>query len=89
MICTDETEAPGIEAAPALGGFEVGWIVALLVPGVLSETAIVLRSWMPRCGLGINRSYLARPDATVKVLTVLSKGSAYPSGLVCTYRITR
>jgi len=73
MICTDETEAPGMEAAPAFGRVE----------------AVALRSWMPRRGLArINRSY-PQLDATVRVLTVLSKGSAYPSRPVCTYKITQ
>ena len=88
MICTDETEAPGIEMVPALCGIEVSRIAVHPAPGVLSETAVALRSWMPRRGLGISRSY-PRPNATVKVLTVLSKSSGYLSRLVCTYKITR
>ena len=88
MICTDETEAPGIEVVPALCGIEVGRIAVHPAPGVLSETAVALRSWMPRRGLGISRSY-PRPNAMVEVLTVLSKSSGYLSRLVCTYKITR
>jgi len=77
MMCTDETGAPGIEAVPALGGFEVGWIAAPPVPGVLSETAVALRSWMPRGAVwvqsiisGTTRCNGQGPDGSLKRLCI-------------------